>query len=151
MKEKTVIGRVEKIIFPEMNNIIMRARIDTGAKTSSLSASAQVLSDGRLKVQLFDEPSVPALYFRHFSTVVVASSNGQVQTRYKVLITVVLKKRKIRAHFTLANRTSQVYPVLIGRNILRGKFVVDVSRGTPDKDLERARSNELQSSLEEIR
>ena len=39
---------------------------------------------------------------------------------------VIISGKKIRARFTLANRSTQKYPVLVGRNILRRKFVVDV-------------------------
>ena len=33
------------------------------------------------------------------------------------------------ATFTLADRSTQVYPVLIGRATLNGKFIVDVQKG----------------------
>ena len=62
---------------------------------------------------------------------------------------VVVKGKKIRATFTIANRASQVYPVLIGRNILRGKFVVDVKKGKKLASLERQRITQLQSTLQE--
>ncbi|NCU31198.1 hypothetical protein EOM57_05375, partial [Candidatus Saccharibacteria bacterium] len=39
MKEKTIIGRVEKVIFPELQYVVLYARIDTGAKTSSIWAT----------------------------------------------------------------------------------------------------------------
>ena len=58
--------------------------------------------------------------------------------RYKVKIPVVVKGRKIKANFTLADRSAQVYPVLVGRNILRGKFVVDVKGGATLRHAERA-------------
>jgi hypothetical protein len=41
----------------------------------------------------------------------------------------------------------QVYPVLIGRNVLRGKFIVDVKRGKPLIHQERLRSMRLRQRL----
>ena len=61
-----------------------------------------------------------------------------------------IKKRRIRAHFTIANRRTQVYPVLIGRNVLYGKFVVDVAKGTPLIEAERQRSEALQNNRSTI-
>lgn len=146
--EKDIIGRAERISLPSLSSPPLYARIDTGAKTSSISARAHVLDDGRLEVTFlgFDTPVTQR--FRHYSSTVVASSNGQAEERYKVLLSLVLKKRKIKAYFTLADRTTQVYPVLIGRNVLRGKFIVDVSKGTPLKEAEQKRSESLQGSEE---
>ncbi len=144
--DKTIIGRVEKVSFPSLGNGSLYARIDTGAKTSSISATTEVMSDGRLKVEFLGFPSGAPQYFRRYSSVVVASSNGQAEQRYKVMMPMVLKKRRIRTHFTLTDRSSQVYPVLVGRNVLYGKYVVDVARGTPDLVSEKTRSEQLQSN-----
>jgi hypothetical protein len=51
------------------------------------------------------------------------------------------------ATFTLADRSSQVYPVLIGRATLRGKFIVDVQMGSPLREEEEKRSMELQKGV----
>ena len=53
------------------------------------------------------------------------------------------------ATFTLSDRSMQVYPVLIGRSTLNGKFVVDVSRGSPLLAEEERRSAELQKNIHE--
>ena len=82
--------------------------------------------------------------FQDFDSVVVTSSNGQSQERYKIRLLVKLKGKKVRAWFTLADRSTQVYPVLIGRNVLAGKFIVDVKRGSTLRDEERAHQRMLQ-------
>ncbi len=151
-KEKKTIGRVEEVEFPELG-IVVHARIDTGAKTSALWASKiSIGANGGLTAVLFGEEhpeyTDKELYFEEYERTVVSSSNGAAETRYKVKLLVKLAGRNIRASFTLANRSTQVYPVLIGRNVLLGKFIVDVSRGTPLVDAERAQTKKLRRKLE---
>ena len=55
--------------------------------------------------------------------------------------------RRIRATFTIANRQTQVYPVLIGRNVLRGKFIIDVKLGKVLSLAEKKRIAILQSQI----
>lgn len=127
MKEKTVIGRAELIAFPEIDGIEVHARIDSGARTSAIWGSAFVEND-ELVVAFFGD-SKKTYRFPSYQTIIVKSSNGAIERRYKIDLGVVINGRKIRAAFTIANRQTQVYPVLVGRNILRGKFLVDVTLG----------------------
>lgn len=148
-EDRKLIGRAEKVTFPEINIADVYARIDTGARISALWTSKAVVTGDVLEVVLFDKQSQffngQVLRFHEFDSVVVTSSNGQSQERYKVQLLVKLKGKKIRAWFTLADRSTQVYPVLIGRNVLAGKFVVDVKRGSVLHDEELARSHKLQA------
>lgn len=151
--EKTMIGRAELLEFPELGISGVPARIDTGAKTSAIWATNIQEQDGVLTFVLFSNESSlhtgEAHMAEHFEKVAVASSNGQVEERYKVQLLVRLKGRKVRGRFTLAERSQQAYPVLVGRNILHGKFVVDVQSGKPLYKEERERSRELQAKLAE--
>jgi hypothetical protein len=150
---KTVIGRAEVLNFPEKGLLKVPARIDTGAKTSAIWASSIKKAGNELHVVFLGEgmPGYTGVthVFTSFDRIVVASSNGQTEKRYKIKLLVELKGRKIRASFTLADRSTQVYPVLVGRNILRGKYVVDVHVGEPLLQAERARAKALQESLTE--
>jgi hypothetical protein len=152
---KKTIGRAEVIAFPELG-VEVHARIDSGARTSAIWASQAVVEDGKLAVVFFGEGH-PAYtgekhYFNVFDRDIVISSTGHRDPRYKVKLSVILKKRKIRASFTLANRSTQVYPVLVGRNILRGKFIVDVQYGktlaTEEKELLEKKRIELNQERE---
>ena len=151
--DKKTIGRAEQVAFPEIELEDVPARIDTGAKTSALWASSVRYDDGSLQVVLLgpDNPRYTGqtLEFEEFEPVVVASSTGQTQQRYKVRLLVKIKGKKVRAWFTLADRSTQVYPVLIGRNVLLGKFVVDVKKGKVMQSAERERSARLQSKLQD--
>lgn len=152
---KKIIGRVEQISFPELEGGAVSARIDTGAQTSAIWVSrAEVVGD-RLEVIFYGKghPNYTGEvhYFDEFSHGMVASSNGQAEARYKIRLLLKIGGKKIRARLTLADRSTQVYPVLIGRNVLRGKFIVDVKLGAPLKDAENARSQALQAKLSESR
>lgn len=154
MKEKTVIGRAEKVRFPTLGGSQLHARIDTGAKTSSIWATDITEGESGLTVRFasakYDIYSHKVV-FEHYERVRVASSMGQQQVRYKVKMPVVIHGRRIIATFTLSDRSTQVYPVLIGRSTLQGKFIVDVATGTPLRDEERRRSAELQTNITEER
>jgi hypothetical protein len=150
-KTKKLIGRAENISFPEFEIVKVPARVDTGAKTSAVWATDIHEQNGVLSFKLFG-PSSPfytgqVCQTTRFEKIVVASSIGEPQERYKVRIRVKLKGRRILARFTLADRSQQTYPILVGRNVLRGKFVVDVQGGKPLYKEERQRSHELQSKM----
>lgn len=147
-----LIGRAEKINFPELGLSGVPARIDTGAKTSAIWASGIKEKDGTLEFVLFARKSPfytgKKLSTRQYTQRVISTSTGMAQSRYIVRLLIELKGKKIRASFSLANRSKQVYPVLIGRRILRGKFLVDVKSGTPLLDEEHKRSSRLQTGLQ---
>lgn len=150
-KIKKTIGRSEVIALPELGFEKVPARIDTGAKTTSVWASGIVVSGSKLQFVLFDKQSAlhtgQVITVGQFEEVVVASSIGEPQQRYRVKMLIKLKGKKVRARVTLADRSQQTYPVLIGRNVLRGKFIVDVQGGKPLYKEERSRSQSLQSRL----
>ena len=148
-KKPKIIGRAEVVAFPEVAIERVHARIDTGARTSSLWASRTEIIDDDLHVTLFDGDEARQLVFDEFERVAVASSNGHIQHRFKVRLLVKLKGKKIRAWFTLADRSTQVYPELIGRNVLLGKFIVDVTQGKALTLAEKQRSESLQATLNE--
>lgn len=134
-KPKHTIGRSTTIDLPELGCRAVPVRIDTGARTSALGAQSVTENpDGGLDVVFF-VPGNPfytgkVKHFTSFGQTEVRSSNGHTSLRYTIRTRVVLSGRTIRATFTLADRSTQLYPVLIGRNVLRGKFIVDVKLGT---------------------
>lgn len=129
-EQKVVLGQVENMIFCDLDLVNVPARVDTGARTSTIWASDIYEADGKLRFKLFDKTSQfysgDDLVYDVFEMREVTPSNGISENRYMIRMLIKIGGRKIRARFTLANRSTQKYPVLIGRNILRGKFVVDV-------------------------
>ncbi|MBX7093363.1 MAG: ATP-dependent zinc protease [Flavobacteriales bacterium] len=127
----TVIGGKEKVDFEEINKMHVLARIDTGAKTSSIHCEkVWVELEGKKKVlcaHLLRKTS-QVTRFKKFTVRKVTSSNGISQTRYVVKLKVKIGTEVWLTEFTLSNRDKMSYPVLLGRKLLRKGFLVDVSR-----------------------
>ena len=132
LKEKVLIGRVEWIGLPDIK-IKLKARIDTGAKTTSMHAVniEEVEQRGELfvKFQSVDaEGKVVELVRKVGTTQKVSNTSGFVSRRY-----VIKEKLKIggiekEVLINLNDRTKMEYKFLIGRNVLLGRFIVDVAR-----------------------
>jgi hypothetical protein len=131
MSKLDLIGHSSLIYLPEVTSKPIRARIDTGAKTSAISVAKVIVHDNYLEVKFLAHneaySDAKTLIFKDFKRVRVISSNSLEERRFKVKLLVVINNRKIRAWFTLTDRSKRTYPVLLGRNVLRGKFLVDVA------------------------
>jgi hypothetical protein len=127
-----IIGEAENV-YLKAKGIRLQARIDTGAQTSSLGiASKQMFErDGRRWVQFtvkgpasekpveFEKPVVRiASIKRH---------GAESMERPVVVLKIVLGDVELEREFTLADRSKYTYPLLIGRNVLQGKYLVDVN------------------------
>lgn len=132
----TVLGRLEKIDFPEWDLFDIDAKIDTGAYTSSLHChhiKAHTENDKEyVNFNLLD-PSHEIYNEKLFKLPLyrkkkVKSSNGAIEERFVVKTNVVLYGRRIKAEFSLTDRTEMRYPVLVGRKLLHNRFLVDVSK-----------------------
>ena len=128
----TTIGPIELVDFPIYRLKGIPAKVDTGADGSAIWASAIREVDGELSFILFDSDSPyysgEAIRTKDYITTLIKNSFGQREFRYKVRLTVTIAGRSIRARFTLADRSANRYPLLIGRRTLHGKYIVDVSR-----------------------
>jgi D-alanine-D-alanine ligase-like ATP-grasp enzyme len=141
------VGKAEVISFPDNGILNVPVRIDTGATTSSLWASEIHETRNGLSFVLFAKGH--SLYtgrkirVQQYSKRAVATSTGHMEVRYLVKLRTAMKGRRIIASFTLSDRSKQVYPILIGRNILKNKFVVDVSSGKILQEQEKLKRAEL--------
>lgn len=142
-KLKLVIGRAERVDFPDAGVFSVYAKVDTGAYRSSVWASDIREENGVLKFKLLG-PASPQYSGQEcetteFETVEIENSFGQKEQRYGVYLRIKVGPKTTRTSFTLADRSVKTYPVLIGRRLLRGRYLVDVSEGEPhedDKELE---------------
>ncbi|GLK59991.1 ATP-dependent zinc protease [Azotobacter vinelandii] len=130
----SVIGLREWIDLPDLGVAGLRAKIDTGASTSTLHATevVQFERDGRPWVRFTAHlGTLVQLRHRHCQAPLVAvktikSSNGQTQTRYVILTTLALGDRTWPVEFTLTCRKAMRYRVLLGsRALVDGQLVVN--------------------------
>ena len=130
-KNVITIGAKERIIFRNALKEKVVARVDTGAKTSSVHC-VKFWFDKQpgkkpLNFVLVNEKATP-LKTLNYKKRYVKSSNGEIDVRYSVMLEVKMGKAIFNAEFTLAQREHMRYKVLLGRNILTGRFLVDVEK-----------------------
>lgn len=131
---KKTIGRRERITFPEWGLKNVTGKIDTGAYTSSIHCEfVEEREDDGIKVLFFKvlSPSDKKyngklLRSETYSQKKVKNSFGQAEIRYKVSTKVIMFGVEFEAEFTLTDRSKMRNPILLGRKILIGKFIVDV-------------------------
>lgn len=128
-----IIGEVEPVTIKKVG-LTMSARIDTGAQTSSLNAQdiTPFERDGKpwVKFTVNDSKSGQSAEIKSklVRTVEIKRHGGEPIERPVVKLRTILGSVEQLREFSLADRSSFEYPVLIGRNFLNGGFIVDVSR-----------------------
>ncbi|MFV0573794.1 MAG: ATP-dependent zinc protease [Xanthomarina gelatinilytica] len=129
--EKLIIGRVDKIDFPKLNLYNIDAKIDTGAYTSAIHCSEIIVEGKKLKCTFYSKGhpnfSGKQVVFDCFSKTDVKSSNGYKENRFKIKSEVVFFNKTYKINLTLSTRDDMKFPVLIGRQFLSKKFLVDVN------------------------
>lgn len=154
MKQLPIIGRTANASFANEGSADVPVKIDTGADGSSIWASdIRINDEGVLSFALFGPSSPFYTGSRHetseFDARLVRSSNGATQLRYQVRLIVQLAGRRVKGTFTLADRSRNIYPVLVGCKLLRGKFLVDVAKD--DARIPKPPSPRARTYTEELR
>ena len=131
---KLVVGTNEPVALIDLG-LVLDARIDTGATTSSLDARAIELfeRDGeewvRFKVEHPETGELIPLERQRVRGVrIVQSSTEEAERRPVVQLQMTLGPHTQLAEFTLTSRRHLESPLLIGRNILRDVMLVDVGQ-----------------------
>lgn len=132
---KVIAGWVEKISIGSPSTLL-KAKLDTGAKTSSIHAeNVNVFrKDGKRWVR-FDlvledakgKRQVQTLERRRIRRVRIKNHDGEHDRRSIVSLEFCFDGRSHSSEFTLADRSQFIYPVLLGRQFLKGVAVVDAS------------------------
>lgn len=145
----TLLGWREWVKVPDMRIPWIKAKVDTGARTSSLHAFdiEEFEHDGMPFVRFLVRPWQASL--DDVTTVEspihdrrkVRSSSGHVEDRLVILATLVIAGREVTGEVTLTNRDEMGFRMLIGRETLRQGFVVDAAKsylgGKPPSDTRR--------------
>jgi hypothetical protein len=135
-----VYGYVEKIII-NPGELELKAKLDTGANTSSLNAQDLTVyrQKGKDRVRFyvlrpFTGNQVGGkrekVYFEKDVSryVHIKQHEGESHKRPVVYMDVIIGRKKLKSEFSLADRSKYLYQVLIGRNILDDIGLVDVTR-----------------------
>lgn len=127
---KEVLGYLEEIRLMELG-WVMEAKLDTGATTSSLDAREIEPFEKddedwvRFKVVDRDTGTTSWLERPVARTVGIKRHGGKSQTRYVVDLTFCIGNLKIKEEVSLTNREGFNSPVLVGRNHMAGRVIVD--------------------------
>jgi hypothetical protein len=131
------LGWREYIDFPEWKLNRVKAKIDTGARTSAIDVAGYEIrpsSHGMAVVELrlaLDRHRPDRFLIVHapvLRLVIVSNSAGMRQERPLIETSIRLGPIIKTVQLTVANRSSMRFPVILGRKALQGDFVVDVGK-----------------------
>jgi hypothetical protein len=137
LREIRTVGWKEYLDLPELGIFRLKAKVDTGARTSTLHVDAlevlEVLPDGTELVELVVHPDRrrPDVSVRTrariFKRMRVVASGGHPEIRPVIETELVLGPVRKRIFLTLTNRSGMLFRMILGRKALEGDFRVDVA------------------------
>ncbi|WP_373069446.1 ATP-dependent zinc protease [Sulfurimonas sp.] len=133
MINKKIVGKKECISIIDLDLYNLDAKVDTGADSNALHCDDIFIDDeNNVHFKLLDEVH-EAYHGRKmimplYKVKKVRSSNGELQIRPSIKVSVEFFGKKYKTIISLTNRADMKYPMLIGRKFLNGKFLVDVSQ-----------------------
>lgn len=145
MIHKPMLGWREWVGLPELKLEKIKAKIDTGARSSALHAFA--IEPYRKNGQRWVMFAIHPLQNRCDVAIechapvkdrrIVTDSGGHKQRRYVIETQLVLGQSVIRAEMTLTNRDSMRFRMLLGRTAMDARFIIEPGasylQGKPDK------------------
>lgn len=132
-KNKKIIGREEWCAFKELNIPAINARVDSGAKTSSIQASEieTIKKDGEKWVRFVVYPleanshnSIQCeakLVGKRF----IKSSSGVSEERYIIQSAVTIGEDTFDIELSLASRNTMKFRMLLGRQAMSGRYLIN--------------------------
>jgi len=132
-KERPIIGQEEWCSLPELGLAAIKARVDSGAKTSALHAFniREVKKGGELYVTFDIHPIqknreiTKSCKAKVIGRRTVRSSTGASEKRYVVETELKLGNESWPIELTLTNRDDMGYRMLLGRQAMENRFLVD--------------------------
>lgn len=134
--DMNIIGTVENVAVPDID-MVMPARIDTGASMTSVHADILEIRKGtngapdKVVFRVSDHRGNEKLLEKPIERwVLIKKKNNEGSLRRPVvMMEFCLGGQQLEGHTNLANRERFKYPLLIGRNVLAsGDYLVSASR-----------------------
>jgi len=130
---KATLGWREWLALPELGIPAIKAKIDTGAKTSALHAyfvepfSKQGREYVRFGIHPLQRRGEPALICEAplKEKRIVSDSGGHREERYVIETIVSLAEQQWPIEITLTDRESMRFRMLLGRSAVSGNFLID--------------------------
>jgi len=130
---RLTIGWREWVALPDLNIPAIKAKIDTGARTSALYAFdvSHLEVGGRQKIRFAVRPLQRKLDVVLYCTAdlleqrVVTDSGGHSELRYVIRTTVAWNRIDWPIEMTLTHRDNLKFRMLLGRTALHRRFLVD--------------------------
>lgn len=135
--DREIIGWREYVDFTDWEIRRIKAKIDTGARTSALDVTSYELSEKngqgliaelRLALDRRNPKRLTLVRTPVLQMIVVCNSSGLREQRPLIETTVRLGRRRKRIQMTVTNRAGMRFRMILGRKALEGDFIVDVSR-----------------------
>ncbi len=131
-----VLGWCETLALPDLSIAAIEAKIDTGARSSSLHVDSQqcFTRDGRdwVRFALHLDGAAARLAAQAEAPVhdrrAVRDSGGHETERVFILTTLAIAGIRYPIEVNLAARRGLKFPMLLGRTALAGRFLVDPAR-----------------------
>lgn len=132
-ENKIIVGALEECDLPELHISSLNMRVDTGAKTSSLHVdNIEMEQRGEESWVSFDiHPDIHNVsrVVRRAARVkqerTIKSSNAEKEKRYVVETTICMGNKSWPIEVTLTDRSSMTYLMLLGREAMCGRLLVD--------------------------
>lgn len=137
LAKKQIAGWREWVAFPDLGIEKIKAKIDTGARSSALHAyniECYTTKNGKLRAKFIVHPiqknnkDIIKCHADVIDQRYVKSSSGQKELRTTILTNLKIGENSWPIELTLTNRDSMGFRLLIGRTALKRKFLVDPQR-----------------------
>lgn len=154
IKNRLLIGRDEWCQLPDLHIPAIKAKIDTGAKTSALHAfNIRRVKKNQKKYVRFDIHPLqsddktlvsciaPLIDERH-----IMSSSGHIEHRYVIITKLIIADITWDIEVTLSNRDPLRYRLLLGREALNSRVIIDPSLTCHQKKIKHKKALKLYHS-----
>lgn len=136
MSELFTIGWREWVSLPELEISLIKAKVDTGARTSCLHAFdvRPFVEDGVQRVEFSLHPNQHDLETVQVCTAdvldrrTVTDSGGHQEDRWVILTTMTIGPYSWPIEVTLSARDDMRFRMLLGRNAIKNRALVDSAR-----------------------